>query len=165
MLYKDEQLVVPHTSAWNVPDCGPGNWWLIGYFSIKGHPQCSCWAYQPINTSIITTFKCQRYAAKALHCVNMCHMCVNETFNSYMILNNLIGSIHHYHNILFVIVCLLCIHNVVGVKHDVSSVLYQHYNMKWWYILCMGWKCAVLLTILFSVSLRFGPLRKTLGTF
>ena len=45
----------------------------------------------------------------------------------YMILNNVIGSIHHYHNILFVIVCLLCIHNVVhGVKHDVSSVLYQH---------------------------------------
>ena len=53
----------------------------------------------------------------------MCHiMCVNETINSYMILNNVIGSFHHYHNILFVIVRLLCIHNVVSVKHDVSSV-------------------------------------------
>ena len=43
-----------------------------------------------------------------------------------MILNNVIGSIHHYHNILFVIVRLLCIHNVVDAKHDVSSELYQH---------------------------------------
>ena len=43
-----------------------------------------------------------------------------------IILNKVIESIHYYHNILFVIVCLLRIHNIVGVKHDVSSVLYQH---------------------------------------
>ena len=40
--------------------------------------------------------------------------------------NNVIGSIHYYLNILFLIVCLLCIQNVVGAKHDVPSVLYQH---------------------------------------
>ena len=44
-------------------------------------------------------------------------MCINETFNSYMILNNVIGSIHHYHNILFVIVCQSSIHNVFCVPY------------------------------------------------
>ena len=118
------------------------------------------------------------FVAKALHCINMCHMCINETFNSYMymILNSVIGSIQHYYNIMFVIiVCLLCIHNVVGVKHDVSSVLYQHYNMKWWCILCILimyhrknsieiWDESVPYYWLFvsPFSLCLGPLRKTL---
>ena len=44
-------------------------------------------------------------------------MCINETFNSYMILNNVIGSIHHYHNILFVIVCQSWIHNLFCVPY------------------------------------------------
>ena len=34
-----------------------------------------------------------------------------------MILNNVIGSIHHYHNILFVIVCQSSIHNVFCVPY------------------------------------------------
>ena len=62
----------------------------------------------------VTTCQCQRYA---FHCISMCHMCINETFNSDMILNNVIGSIHHYHNILFVIVCQSSIHNVFCVPY------------------------------------------------
>ena len=47
----------------------------------------------------------------------MCHMCINETFNSYMVLNNVIGSIHHYHNIQCVIVCQSSLYNVFCVPY------------------------------------------------
>ena len=43
--------------------------------------------------------------------------CVNETFNSYMILNYVIESIYHYHNIHCVIGCQSSIHNAFCVPY------------------------------------------------